>query len=169
MKYKLMPLTEVTLLKDKQNQLSLSVDSEFDRVGDWYFKFYVGTDYRSSPKVSRIKFETPDYVFHNDGRDWLLTSKIIKKYLIPMLLEPFIYTKKPLNWLTTQGFNNWTEGMYIFNNYMSQGTIPLEMFSSLKRSDNWYEPKFIPIADMTFPQYIKLTRYNKPKKLSKGM
>lgn len=150
-------LNEVTLLKDYNNNVALEVDDEGDRKGNWYFKFFTGTSYERSSNVARIKFAEPVYVVHPyDPRTWTIGRKVIKNVLIPLLLKPYISNKDKLKELTQMGLNNWQAGMYIFNSYMCKWTIPFKKFTTLKRSDDWYDPGFIPIADVIFPDYMNL-------------
>lgn len=156
----IIPLNEITLLKDNSNNVTLEVDDESDRIGDWYFKFFTGTDYNSSDRVARIRFDTELYIVHpSDPRTWTISKKIIRKVLIPLLLKPFQTNNKNLNILMQLGINNWQAGMFIVNGYCCNWTIPLIKFKNLTRQSDWYKSKFIPIKEITFPNYINL-HYN---------
>lgn len=163
----IIPLTELTIARNDDENVKLQVDKEVGRIGDWYFKFVGNTDYTRAEKIARIKFEFADYVFHGPIKlRWLLNSSQCK-LLVKMLMLPFISTEAEYEYLTKMRFNNWIAGMYVWNFLMSDSTIPVQNFTNLTRSSPWYDPKYIPIADILkkpMPNYRELVRYTRPEK-----
>lgn len=155
MRYKLKPLTEIFVFKTPH--MSMVVHSEEHYVGDAYFKIGDQAIFNNSPNKTRILFETDEYIDHNQDK-WRLTSSELK-IMIRMLLSPYRTSNATFLPLVQAHMNNWQAGMFIYNNFMCKGTKPFEYFAQLSRNDEDYDPKFIPIADVAFPHYEKLSRY----------
>ena len=164
-KYKLVPLEENTLLRYHEKNVKLEIDDESGYNGEHYFKFLNDVDYIKADKIARIKFEVGEYVFHHDGKiPWLLNTKEVK--LLNSLLVARFKTNNPIfKPLMKWGLNVWQAGMFMYNYYQSDRKTPFEWFANLTRSTKGYDQVFIPIAEVTFPNYKDLLRYTKPGKL----
>lgn len=73
---------------DWQNNRSMHVNPNLNRVGNEYFKFCNDACWSKATKMCRISFRSPAYVIHtNSGKvsDWILNEEE-KKYLLKSLL-----------------------------------------------------------------------------------
>jgi hypothetical protein len=72
---------------DLQNNKSMYVNPDLNRVGNEYFKFCNDASWSKATKMCRISFRSPAYVIHTNSRkvsDWTLNAKE-KKYLVRVL------------------------------------------------------------------------------------
>ena len=82
------PLFEMaTVHRDFENNVSVAVNPDSAKIGNPYFKFYNNTDYRKADKVIRILFNSPNYVIHHDGKQFLDLNGKEKKLLIDCLTQ----------------------------------------------------------------------------------
>lgn len=72
---------------DLQNNRSMYVNPDLNRVGNEYFKFCNDASWSKATKLCRISFRAPKYIVHTNSRkvsDWTLNAKE-KKYLVRVL------------------------------------------------------------------------------------
>lgn len=72
---------------DLQNNRSIYVNPDLNRVGNEYFKFCNNASWSKADKLCRISFRSATYIIHTNSRkvtDWTLNNKELK-YLMRVL------------------------------------------------------------------------------------
>lgn len=144
------PLFEMaTVHRDFTNNVSVAVNPDSTKIGDPYFKFYNSTDYRKADKVIRILFNSPDFVVHQDIKEfWNLNGKEKK------LLVDCLNTKSKKYKFT--GCSVWDATKFDWN-YEYLG-IDIEVDNYLNGEyDETYKnnPSYVP-STLGMPDYTKL-------------
>lgn len=136
-----------TIYKSKEYGIMVAVNTDSNRKGTAYFKFFNSSDYKKATAVIRILFNKPDYVYHKDGKQlWKLNSKE-KKLLIKTLKEESGHFS---------GYANWDIAKYDWNREYFEDPLNMEKYFNGDYDDIYKnEPSYVP-STLKMPDYTKL-------------
>lgn len=140
-----------SIAKGNNNFIAVNPDPSRGWYGEEYFKVYNNDNARKADKVIRIKFRSPEYVYHknSDGKkDWNLNLKE-KKTLIKLLQTPSKF----------DNLSNWQYAILQFNleafDISYKDCLKLTMEKQSKMDENNPRKYYLPI-DLPMPDYTKL-------------
>lgn len=140
-----------SIAKGDNNFIAVNPDPSRGWYKKEYFKAYNNDNARKADKVIRIKFRTPEYVYHKnkDGKkDWSLNSKE-KKALIRLLQKPSKFNN----------LSNWQYAILQFNleafDISFDDCLNLTTEEQSKMDKNNPKKYYLPI-DLPMPDYNQL-------------
>lgn len=137
----------------------MMVNPDPNRIGDAYFKLFNASNYRKSDKQSRIKFNSPEYVYHKDSTgktEWKLISD--EKELLLEFLNSSSADNRNFNVWTLAKFHwNNEYGEFFSNDFPEKYNSRLEAFADgyFDTKENLAHPSYLS-SKLEIPDYTKL-------------
>lgn len=139
-----------TVARDLTAGIIIQVNPVGYRIGNEYFKVFLGKGYRASNKLARISFWKPSYItgHTNYGKEvWVLNAQE-KKALVRLL-------KAKSNTLSVDGsfvYTNWQKTIALFNEELDFTYADTE--ANLMGTPN-YNNRYLPF-NLPMPNYLEL-------------
>ena len=136
-----------SVCKSQEYGIMVAVTPDSNRVGVSYFKFLDAPSYGKAKREIRILFNSPDYVYHKDGKKlWKLNSSD-KKTLIKILdAESDDFS----------GYTNWEIAKYMWNREYLEVSLNIEKYFNGEYDDEYKDIQSYVPHDLKRPDYNKL-------------
>lgn len=136
-----------TVYKNKEEDVTVAVNPDSNRIGNPYFKFFNNSDFRKADSVIRITFDNSDYIIYKDGkRLWKLNTQE-KKLLIKILRDESKQYK---------GFTNWEAAKFNWNYEYFEEMFDFEKYFNGEYDEEYKDDPSYVSSKLKMPDYTKL-------------